>query len=82
MNFHFIGKMMSKLPEKAAHVILGAFAIADSEGVHGAASYEFTDCYDVHAHEVMVVQLLFEMYPEAVRNKEYAHVQSVKEVLK
>lgn len=80
LDMYFIGRLTSELNAKAAHIIMGAFACTESEGVHCVAS-EFKDCYDVYDHEVQVIRLLFKIHPDVVRDPEYSHLGSVKEVL-
>jgi hypothetical protein len=79
MEFAVIGRMMQKLPEKAAHVIMGAIATTESEGISHMASGQWVSCEDHFANEVVVIRFLNELYPDVV--KQYAHLGSVKEVL-
>lgn len=79
LDMYFIGRLVTTIDEKAAHVIMGAFNLTDSEGVTYIAD-GVTD--DPEKAEVEVVRLLHRIHPDVVTHERYASMPSVKEVLK
>lgn len=69
------------LTAKMAHVILGALCLTYEEGMSSVDSRAFDHCQDMVETEQALVNLLYQNYPDIVKNECYAHLPQVRKAL-